>query len=184
MHQVRYLNKSSASMETDNRWTGLINAFNSFYQNVLMDAKFKSKIKVTIIEYSSKAMMRVDTQTPMLEHVSKLQFLKGGTFFGAPLEMAYENVSKNFDQIANYMLYFMTDGDDAYPDQEVKRFLNDSEMMLRCKFNFVKYGNDLPQSKENSLTLQKMSNELKGSLTNALSYNEILNSMIEIVKSL
>lgn len=171
-------------MEQKNRWDDLKKAFTDLYTKTLITAKFKDKIKITIIQYNSNAYMCINAQPPNLDHIKKLDLLKGGTFFGAPIELAYTNIKENLDNFSNFFVYFMTDGDDSYPEREMNYFKNDSELTLRCIFNFVKYGNDQSFNKNNSLTLQKMATDLKGTITNALTYDEILNSMVEIIKSL
>lgn len=161
------------------KWSNLVKAISNLYDGTFLNNRaLLEKVKVTVIVYTESANMLINTETPVQSHVNKLSFKSGGTDFNPPLSMAYDNMIQNTKEFPKHRMYFLTDGQAPYPTQAIQKFKANQSLMDKTIFKFVLFGND------KSPTLDLMKNSLGGEISNAVTYEELFESFLEIVNSI
>lgn len=158
-HYVLLLDESD-SMKGD-RWDSLMKAVKGFMQKLITNVNIKQHSKVTLVTYDwYDPQVRFSQKSPDASLTDGIEPYYGwGTRFNKAMNTAYDECAKNSDRYDRIVLFFMTDGESAYPEEEVTKFKNDSSLMKNLEFHAVGFSDD---SEANFEVLEKMAKEMSG----------------------
>eukprot|EP00347_Sterkiella_histriomuscorum_P002701 403367141 len=179
IHYLLLLDKSGSMYGQP--WNNLKNQVNSFLVDLMRDPLKHKHSKVSVILYDSKATVQdifVESSTNIINKLSTIEIDKwSNTSFQKLFGQTYEYLTENLSKADQHIVCLMTNGDDAYPETQINKFLQNKQLMDKILFQSILY------SEKSSTVLEKIATTLQGTIKTALTSQQLEDSFQELISS-
>ena len=103
------------------------------------------KAKISLIIYDERSDIIFETQDPASDLLDQVTYSGFGTDFISPMKDAYKLAAKTENEFDEIAVFFFSDGSATYPEDEIRSFTSNNNLMNKIEFVAIGYGDvDFP----------------------------------------